>query len=209
MVTRVKGVRPPHPPNSGGSRFGRSERLLASPGAGIRYTPQNWGAGGGRTAILTFMLIFAFATAVLPATVRADALDDQVRAIAKQLRCPVCTGETVADSNAEVSVQMRGIIREKLQQGETPDQIKAYFVARYGESILAEPPARGFTLGVWLMPILALIVGLGIVGAVLRSWLRRGAGEPLSAPAVAAPRAADDERLERELEQFRQGGAHG
>ncbi|MGN6698320.1 MAG: cytochrome c-type biogenesis protein [Thermomicrobiales bacterium] len=155
------------------------------------------------------MLMLALAAAALPATVRADALDDQVRAIAKQLRCPVCTGETVADSNAEVSVQMRGIIREKLQQGETPDQIKAYFVARYGESILAEPPARGFTLGVWLMPILALIVGLVIVGAVLRSWLRRGAGEPLSAPAVAAPRAADDERLERELEQFRQGGAPG
>ncbi|MGN6359938.1 MAG: cytochrome c-type biogenesis protein, partial [Thermomicrobiales bacterium] len=119
------------------------------------------------------MLMLALAAAALPATVRADALDDQVRAIAKQLRCPVCTGETVADSNAEVSVQMRGIIREKLQQGETPDQIKAYFVARYGESILAEPPARGFTLGVWLMPILALIVGLVIVGAVLRSWLRR------------------------------------
>jgi cytochrome c-type biogenesis protein CcmH len=155
------------------------------------------------------MLILALAAAVLPATARADALDDEVRAIAKQLRCPVCTGETVADSNAEVSVQMRGIIREKLQQGETPDQIKAYFVARYGESILAQPPTRGFTLGVWLMPILALIAGLGIVGAVLRSWLRRGVGAPLPTPAVPAPRTADDERLERELEEFRREGAHG
>ena len=171
--------------------------------------PQHWGARGSHRALLFLLLILALVVVALPATARADALDDQVRAIAKQLRCPVCAGETVADSNAEVSVQMRGIIREKLQQGETPDQIKAYFVARYGESILAEPPARGFTLGVWLMPILALIVGLGIVGAVLRSWLRRGAGEPLSAPAVASPRAADDERLERELEQFRREGAHG
>jgi cytochrome c-type biogenesis protein CcmH len=209
MGIRITRIRLPLPPNAGGSTSPIRRGWLQTTALMQTCSPQHWGTGRGRQAILAIMLIFAFAIAALPAPARADALDDEVRAIAKQLRCPVCAGETVADSNAEVSVQMRGIIREKLQQGETPDQIKAYFVARYGESILAEPPARGFTLGVWLMPILALIVGLGIVGAVLRSWLRRGGGEPLPAPAVAAPRAADDERLERELEQFRRGGAHG
>jgi cytochrome c-type biogenesis protein CcmH len=151
--------------------------------------------------------------ALVPALVAADELDDQVRAIAQELRCPVCAGETVADSNAEVSIQIRGIIRQKLQEGETPDQIRAYFVARYGESILLSPKPKGFTLGVWVAPVIALIVGLAIVLTVLRSWSRRGA------PVVAAPPARptgalpsdDDERLEQELADFRRthGGVRG
>ena len=120
-----------------------------------------------------------------PAVARADALDDQVREISKGLRCPVCSGETVADSHAPISVQMRGIIREKLEAGESPEQIRAYFVTRYGPEILLSPQTSGFTLGVWVMPIFALIIGFLIVLAVLRSWSRRG--EPVAAPPSAAP----------------------
>jgi cytochrome c-type biogenesis protein CcmH len=150
-------------------------------------------------------LLLACALLLTPTLAVADSLDDQVRAIARELRCPVCSGETVADSNAQVSVQIRGIIRQKLEAGESPDQIKAYFVARYGESILLSPEAKGFTLGVWVAPIVALIVGLAIVLTVLRSWLRRAA--PVAAiPAVPAGLPADeDERLERELANFRRG----
>jgi cytochrome c-type biogenesis protein CcmH len=151
---------------------------------------------------------------LLPGPVAADDLDDQVRAIAKELRCPVCQGETVADSNAQISVQMRGIIREKLQAGESRDQIIQYFVDRYGEGILASPPRRGFTLGVWLAPIVALLAGLVIVGVVLRGWYRGrpdqlapGRDETSRAPAPLP--AGDDERLERELERFRREGARG
>lgn len=144
--------------------------------------------------------------------VRADALDDQVRAIAKELRCPVCAGETVADSNAAVSVQMRGVIRQQLEAGETPDQIKAYFVARYGQEVLLTPETSGFTLGVWIMPVAALLIGLGIVFTVLQSWSRRGNSDTTlaAAPAQAsAPplSASDDARLEAELARFRQGQA--
>ena len=143
--------------------------------------------------------------------VGADELDDQVRAIAKELRCPVCQGETVADSNAQLSVQMRAIIREKLEAGESREQILDYFVARYGESILVTPPARGFTLGVWLAPVVALLVGVAIVGAVLRGW-RRGPATPTAAaptPTTGRLASADEERLERELERFRREGARG
>ncbi|MFN8517091.1 MAG: cytochrome c-type biogenesis protein [Chloroflexia bacterium] len=146
--------------------------------------------------------------ALLPSLVAADELDDRVRAIAKELRCPVCAGETVADSNAQVSVQMRGIIREKLEAGETPEQIKAYFVARYGSSILLSPEAKGFTLGVWVAPVAALVLGLAIVLTVVRSWMRRSA--PVVAPSTATPvrplPADDDERLEQELAKFRRSG---
>jgi cytochrome c-type biogenesis protein CcmH len=150
----------------------------------------------------------------LPGPVAADELDDQVRAIAKELRCPVCQGETVADSNAQISVQMRGIIREKLAAGESRDQIIQYFVDRYGEGILASPPRRGFTLGVWLAPLVALLAGLVIVGVVLRGWYRGTSGrlaqEGGDTTRIAAPLpAGDDERLERELERFRREGARG
>ncbi|HEY8600637.1 MAG TPA: cytochrome c-type biogenesis protein [Thermomicrobiales bacterium] len=156
-----------------------------------------------------FLSLFAF-----PSFARADALDDQVREISKGLRCPVCSGETVADSHAPISVQMRGIIREKLEAGETKEQIDAYFVARYGPEILLTPQASGFTLGVWVMPVVALIIGFVIVLAVLRSWSRRGAA-PLAPDegAVAAPIEAlpadDDARLEQELARFRHGPKTG
>lgn len=154
------------------------------------------------------LFLCLLAVAAFPAAASADALDDRVREIAKGLRCPVCSGETVADSNAPLSVQMRGIIREKLVAGESPDQIRAYFVTRYGPEILLTPQASGFTLGVWIMPIVALVVGLLVVLAVLRSWSRRGPG----VPAVEAPESEfaadalppdDDARLERELSRFR------
>lgn len=161
------------------------------------------------------MLLIIVIALLFPASVvRADPLDDQVREIAKGLRCPVCSGETVADSHAPISVQMRGIIREKLEAGETPDQIRAYFVARYGPEILLTPETSGFTLGVWIMPIVALIVGFLIVLAVLRSWSRRGATADEVVPAALVGEAEalppdDDARLEQELSRFRHGHARG
>jgi cytochrome c-type biogenesis protein CcmH len=162
-----------------------------------------------------FAFALALALTLIPTLVAADELDDRVREIAKVLRCPVCSGETVADSNAPVSVQMRGVIREKLEAGETPDQIKTYFVERYGESILLSPETRGFTLGVWVMPVVALLLGLAIVLAVLRSWSRRTApvvaADPVAPPPVRALPLDDDARLEQELANFRRtrGGVRG
>ena len=161
----------------------------------------------GRALVISVAVLLSLAFA---GTVRADELDDRVRAIAKELRCIVCQGETVADSNAQLSVQMRAIIREKLEAGESREQILDYFVARYGESILVTPPRRGFALGVWVAPVVALLAGLAIVGVVLRGW-RRGvaAATPAAQPPPAPRLSGDEERLERELERFRREGAGG
>ena len=171
------------------------------------HGPRPTAARGGALLLALLLALLSFTVLALPA--RADALDDQVRAISKELRCPVCDGETVADSNATVSVQMRGVIRQKLEAGESREQIIQHFVDLYGISILAEPPARGFTLGVWVAPVVALLVGLVVVGIVLRGWYR--GGEPARVPVAtgAGPALAtdDDERLERELARFRSGGA--
>jgi cytochrome c-type biogenesis protein CcmH len=163
---------------------------------------------------IIWVLVVLLGLLAFPTLARADALDDQVREIAKGLRCPVCSGETVADSHAPISVQMRGIIREKLEAGESKDQIDAYFVSRYGPEILLTPQASGFTLGVWVMPIVALVVGFLIVLAVLRSWSRRGDASTTTAEDVAPEPvetipAGDDARLEQELARFRHGPKAG
>ena len=107
-----------------------------------------------------------------------------VQAIAAQLRCVVCQNLSVADSPSETANQMRGIIRQRLADGETPEQVTAYFVDKYGLWILLAPPRRGFNLLVWIAPFAGRAVGLAVVGAVIVRWRRRARLAPADPPAV-------------------------
>jgi len=90
-------------------------------------------------------------------------LSPEVFRIARELRCPVCQGESAAESNSGVAVEMRRLIAEMLEEGKTAAEIKAFFVERYGEWILYEPPRRGVTLWVWVLPVVGLfLLGLGL-----------------------------------------------
>ena len=168
-------------------------RLLArSPrGASVRSL------AGARTA---WLLALALGWGALAGAVAVD--QDRVRAVASQLRCVVCQNLSVADSPSEMARQMREVIRERLGQGETPEQVIAYFVDKYGEWVLLSPRARGFTLLVWVLPFVGLFAGLGGVLLVAARWTRRAA--------VAAPRdepmtPEDRERVRRELDQLGRG----
>jgi cytochrome c-type biogenesis protein CcmH len=102
---------------------------------------------------------------------RSDAqLDSLTRSVASQLRCPVCQGESILDSPASLAQEMRTLVRTQLAAGKTPDEVKAYFVSKYGEWILLAPPASGFTLLVYALPIGALLLGAGIVFFAVRRW---------------------------------------
>jgi cytochrome c-type biogenesis protein CcmH len=120
--------------------------------------------------------------------------DQQVYEVAADLRCVVCQNLSVADSPSEMATQMRAIVRERLAAGESPDQVRQYFVERYGEWILLKPTRRGFNLLVWGAPVVAVAVGLTLVGLRLRRWTsrRRPAPPPVS-PAMS-------ERIRREME---------
>ncbi|MDE3074778.1 MAG: cytochrome c-type biogenesis protein CcmH [Chloroflexota bacterium] len=122
----------------------------------------------------------------------SSGIDDRALAIANALQCPVCQNVTVAYSQSELAGQMRQVIREKLQRGESRDQIIQYFVDRYGESILEQPPKHGLNLLVWLLPLVGLLTGLAVVGGVLRSR-RAPAAQTASEP--AQPLDDEDERL--------------
>ena len=120
-----------------------------------------------------------------------------VHEIAARLRCVVCQNLSVADSPSEMASQMRAIIRERLAAGERPEDVQRYFVDRYGEWILLEPPRRGFNLVVWLVPLAGLVAGLASAVVLVRRWTRRRR----AAPALGGVDPAMSERIRRELER--------
>ncbi len=131
-----------------------------------------------------------------PAQQPSRPVDEQhVYEVASELRCVVCQNLSVADSPSEMANQMRAIVRERLASGETPAQVRQYFVERYGDWILLAPPRRGFTLLVWLAPLVAVLVGRAR-GALL---VRRGTGRRRATPPPVD--AAMSERIRRELER--------
>ncbi len=125
----------------------------------------------------------------------APVSEETVHQVAAQLRCVVCQSLSVADSPSETAHQMKAIIRERLAAGESPEQVKAYFVDKYGLWILLAPPRQGFNLLVWVVPFVGLAAGLVLVLVLARRWSRRAA----SAPAVVGPDAAMRERIRREM----------
>ena len=132
------------------------------------------------------------------AAAAATKVDEQiVQEVASQLRCVVCQSLSVADSPSETANQMRGIIRERLAAGDNPEQVRAYFVEKYGDWILLSPPKSGFTLLVWVVPFVALGFGLVLVAVVVRRWSRRPQG---AAPSQLDP--AVRERIRREMSEM-------
>lgn len=110
-----------------------------------------------------------------------DVFKDRTHAIALQLRCPVCQGLSLADSQSELSQQMRGVITEQLRAGKTDQQVLDYFVAKYGEWILLEPKARGFNLIAYLLPLVMLAAGIGVIVVSVRKWTRAGSASSVPA----------------------------
>jgi len=111
--------------------------------------------------------------------------------------CPVCVGQTVAESDSTVAREMREIIRQKLLAGEAPDQILRYFGGQFGEGVLAEPPRHGVSLVLYLGPVAALFAGLAIAAVAIRRWTRRTSPTLVEGPPVDS---AELERIARELE---------
>ncbi|WP_337845018.1 cytochrome c-type biogenesis protein CcmH [Thermus sp.] len=112
--------------------------------------------------LFLFLLLFWTGALAQEAAPPPD-LPPEVFQIARTLRCPVCQGESAAESNSGVAVEMRRLIAEMLKEGKTPEEIKAFFVDRYGDWILYEPPRRGLTLWAWVLPLVALaLLALGL-----------------------------------------------
>ena len=86
-------------------------------------------------------------------------LEKKIRTVASMLRCPVCQGESVYDSHADVAVEMKRLIADKIKTGQSNEEILTYFKDRYGNFILMEPPAEGLHWVIWVFPIFMALLG--------------------------------------------------
>jgi cytochrome c-type biogenesis protein CcmH len=159
--------------------------------ASLRSAPSP--ASGRRTArfwLGSLFLILALASparAVEPGEILGNpALESRARDISTGLRCLVCQNQSIDDSEASLARDLRRLVRERLQQGDSDDQVRAWLVARYGPYILLKPPFDTRTLLLWATPALCLLIG----GAALIVALRRRAALPGSAPLDPAEAAA-------------------
>ena len=124
-----------------------------------------------RMALLVAGLLLAAGTATAQARSGPE-LEALTKQVAGDLRCPVCQGLSLKDSPTELSMEMKSVIREQLAEGKSPDEVKQYFVGRYGEWILLQPEPTGFNLVVYVLPFLGLLVGAGFVALLVRRWTR-------------------------------------
>jgi cytochrome c-type biogenesis protein CcmH len=136
---------------------------------------------------LVFLLLTSWpAYAVNPDEVLADpALEARARALSAQLRCMVCQNQSIDDSNADLAKDLRLLVRERLKDGDTDDEVLDYLVSRYGEFVLLKPRLSEHTWLLWGMPVVLVLVGASIVAL---QWRRRGA------PAAVEPLSEDEER---------------
>ena len=127
-------------------------------------------------ALMACSLGAAWASEAAPAS--ADpALEARMMAISSELRCLVCQNQTIADSHAELAVDLRTQVRELLQAGKTNEQITDYMTARYGDFVLYRPPFKAATALLWIGPAVMVLIGLGALFVVLRRRSRMAADQ--------------------------------
>ena len=121
----------------------------------------------------------------------APALEGRVQKLGKQLRCAVCQGMSIADSPASMARAQLDKVRALVSEGKSDEEIRSYFVERYGEWVLLQPQAHGINWLVWLGPLALLLIGLGVI---VRQVQKRPV--PTAPPAERRPqstRASSDE----------------
>lgn len=159
--------------------------------------PKFWVAAG---LVLALGLLAASAALAQGTNPARPVTDDQVNAVAHQLYCPVCENIPLDVCPTQACAQWRDLIRLKLSQGQTEAEIKQYFVDSYGDRVLAAPPARGLNWLVYVVPPIAILIGVYILYRALRAW-QQSSPKTEAGPIETPLSPADDyvARLEEEL----------
>ena len=152
-----------------------------------------------RFTFFAFLFLLA-GLMVMPALAQGQPpTDDEVNAVASQLYCPVCENTPLDVCPTQACAQWRDLIRLKLSQGESEQQIMQYFVENYGARVLNEPPREGLNWLVYIVPPLVILIGAVILFRALQTWKKPVAAARVETPPAEAP--ADDyiARLEEEV----------
>lgn len=118
--------------------------------------------------VLTLPMAVQADSSLPPAALADTQLPDaqqeaDARALMETLRCVVCQGQSIADSNAEMAGDMRALVRSKIAAGEKPDAVRAWFIERYGDWVSYQPEINLLSAPVWIAPVIVLIIGLILV----------------------------------------------
>jgi cytochrome c-type biogenesis protein CcmH len=131
------------------------------------------------------VVVVAVALAIGSQRQSHQTLQQRTLSIAGAVRCPLCVGETAAQSNIPASVEIRAVIRQELLAGDSRSQILSHLVASYGPGILEKPPARGINWLLWVLPVGGVILAVAGLSLAFRRWR----------PARLARVSDDDRRL--------------
>ena len=125
------------------------------------------------------------------------AQETRARALEGALRCPVCRSQSIRQSRSFMADDMRRKVRAMIAEGRSDDEIRDYFIDRYGTWVLLTPPRRGFTLAAYAFPAIVVLIGAVGLAVAARRWKRAGR----LAPPVPLPPSRHLAILERELEE--------
>ncbi|HJV88634.1 MAG TPA: cytochrome c-type biogenesis protein [Noviherbaspirillum sp.] len=141
-----------------------------------------------RKFVLFLMLVLSLGAQAkeAPPAAADPALEKRMLDLTEQLRCLVCQNQTIADSHADLAIDLKNQVREKLAAGMSDKEVINYMVDRYGDFVLYKPPVKETTWLLWFGPFLLLVVGIG----VLMAKLKRRNATPDNVPEEDLKRAA-------------------
>ena len=156
---------------------------------------------GMRAVFFSFGLLITTVTLLFPSAQLTFAQEpsnySEITEVAKQLNCPTCAGQNLADCRTVTCQQWRGQIDDLLQEGYSDQEVLDFFVARYGTQVLQEPPRSGFTLWLWILPGLAILIGGGWLYYLMRGWSQAAESTVTvgSGPSASATMPVSDDYL--------------
>jgi len=139
--------------------------------------PSRRSAAARRGPWIVLALVVVAALAFGSGAGRGRTLDDRVQAVARTIKCPQCSDQSAATSEAPTAVAIRADIARRLARGQTGDEIRDYYGSRYEESILLNPSSSGTASLVWILPVVALVGAFGGLAFAFRRWKAASTGE--------------------------------
>jgi cytochrome c-type biogenesis protein CcmH len=148
------------------------------------------------------VLAVVLAALALAAPAAASEQHPTLAELEGQLMCPICEGETLAQSDSPPAQRIKAEIQQRIAAGDTRSEIKRRLVSEWGTRILAAPPRHGFDLLAWLLPIVGVLGGAAVIGGLAWRWSRQR--EPATQWTLTArPLGPEDERrVDEELRRF-------
>jgi cytochrome c-type biogenesis protein CcmH len=153
-----------------------------------------------RLLVLTLLLVLSG-----PAAARASEEPPTLADLEDEIVCPVCTPETLEQSNSPIADRMRAFIRQRIAAGDTKSEIKEKLVAQFGEQVLAAPPKSGFNVLAWALPLMGGLIGGVALALLALRWSRtREPAVPLDASSNGRPPLDPEleQRVDEELARF-------